>query len=204
MKKVKKPYDKTVAIWRATKPEREEWKKVVESLGYNVVICESNNELFSTSCFAIIVNAKLLSKGFFLQKRERYTALFEMLESGEVTMLYFNKMGTLRFDPPEHVYNFHDGSELQKQLTECENKIKKFVTQRRLIETQLGRLFYMYAELVKNKQISMPDVMIKASVSRNTFYRDIKFIQQVCPKMKLTGEGSAYKIVEDNETTHYF
>ena len=64
MKKTKPPYEKTVAIWKANQPEHEKLKKVIEELGYKVEVCQSKNDLFSTSCFVIVVNGRNISKEF--------------------------------------------------------------------------------------------------------------------------------------------
>ncbi len=204
MKKIKPPYEKTVAIWKSNEAEQEKLKMVIEELGYKVVVCKTKNELFSTSCFVIITDGIKILKDFFIEMSRIFPSLDEMLESGEVTMLYYNKMSIISYDPPENVFNIkiEDKDGLQKRLKECENKVEEFAPLRKLMKEQLGRLFYMYSELVTNKQIDRYDVMMKAGVSRNTVHRDIKFIKKFFPMMKIKPDGSVFKLVEEKEASH--
>ena len=204
MKKIKPPYEKTVAIWKSNKVEQEKLKLVIEELGYKVVVCKTKNELFSTSCFVFITDGSKISRDFFLEMWPIFPSLAKMLETGEITMLYYNKMGKTSWDPPENVFNIkiEDKDGLQKRLKECENKVEEFAPLRKLMKEQLGRLFYMYSELVTNKQIDRYDVMMKAGVSRNTVHRDIKFIKKFFPMMKIKPDGSVFKLVEEKEASH--
>ena len=199
MKKQGSPYEKTVAIWTNNKSEQAELKTIIEKLGYYPVICTSNKEFFNTMCFAIIANGRTnIREDFFDQWREKYQTLFNMIESGEVTLMLFD---TKSYVPPEKVHEIKisDEAEIESKLKNSEYSIAKFVIQRKEMEKQLGRLFYMFTELVKNKQLLMHDVMNKANISRSTFYRDIKFMQKVCPWMKIkpNGPGSAFELSED-------
>lgn len=206
MKKIKPPYEKTVVIWKANKTEQEQLKIVIEELGYKVVVCKTKNELFSVSCFVIVTDGRKILKDFFKKMPLIYPFLDEMLESGEVTMLYYGEMGKLNYDPPDYVLNIKidDKDGLHRKLKECESKVKEFAPLRKLRKEQLGRLFYMYSELVKNKQIDRHDVMMKAGVSRNTVHRDIKFIKKFFPMMKIMPVGSVFKLDEENEAIHNF
>lgn len=204
MKKIKPPYEKTVAIWKSNKVDQENLKMVIEELGYKVVVCKTKNELFSTSCFVIITDGRKILRDFFIEMMRIFPSLAEMLETGEITMLYYNKMSKISYDPPENVFNIKidDKDGLQKRLKECENKVEEFAPLRKLMKEQLGRLFYMYSELVTNKQIDRYDVMMKAGVSRNTVHRDIKFIKKFFPMMKIKPDGSVFKLVEEKEASH--
>ncbi len=199
MKKQGSPYEKTVAIWTNNKSEQAELKTIIEKLGYYPVICTSNKEFFSIRCFAIIANGRTnIREDFFAQWREKYQTLFNMIESGEVTLMLFD---TKSYVPPEKVHEIKisDEAEIESKLKNSKYSIAKFVIQRKEMEKQLGRLFYMFTELVKNKQLLMHDVMNKANISRSTFYRDIKFMQKVCPWMEIkpNGPGSAFELYED-------
>ena len=199
MKKSGSPYEKTVAIWTTSKSEQVELKTIIEKLGYYAVICTSNKQVFNARCFAIIANGrKNIPKGFFWQLREKYETLFNMIESGEVTLMLFDKIS---YGTPDNVKQIKISDELgiESILKQCENSIEKFVGQRKAMEKQVGRLFYMFTELVKNKQLLMHDVMNKANVSRSTFYRDIKFMQKVSPWMEIKHgrPGSAFTLSED-------
>ena len=199
MKKRGSPYEKTVAIWTNNKSEQAELKTIIEKLGYYAVICTSNKEFFNTRCFAIIANGRTnIREDFFDQWREKYQTLFNMIESGEVTLMLFD---TKSYVPPEKVHEIKisDEAEIESKLKNSKYSIAKFVIQRKEMEKQLGRLFYMFTELVKNKQLLMHDVMNKANISRSTFYRDIKFMQKVCPWMEIKhgGPGSAFILSED-------
>lgn len=198
MKKQGSPYEKTVAIWTTNKSEQAELKTIIEKLGYYPVICTSNKEFFNTRCFAIIANGRTnIREDFFDQWREKYQTLFNMIESGEVTLLLFD---TKSYVPPEKVHEIKISDEAEiESILKHSGSIDKFVKQREAMEKQVGRLFYMFTELVKNKQLLMHDVMNKANVSRSTFYRDIKFMQKVCPWMEIKhgGPGFEFTLSED-------
>ena len=204
MKKKESSYDNTVAIWTEVRSEQEKLKRAVENLGYNAVICTTNKQFFNTCCFAIIANMDIIQKGFFNREGEKYLTLFRMIESGEVTMMRYN---TVSFDIPDDktiLVKYRDTEEIKAILRNTASSINEFVKERKALENPCRRLIFMYKKLtnkdVYEREILMHEILMKANITRSTFYRDLKLLEQEFPGKKIRQRwvGSAFVLVDDD------
>ena len=74
---------------------------------------------------------------------------------------------------------------------------QKYNKRREALKKRMGRIFYIYSQLMDKDEFDSKDVLDRCEVSKRTFYRDMEIIKEVCIDLNIENIGDGKYSIRD-------
>ena len=182
-------YNKTVAIWSSNPSDIGILTEIIMGLKLNSITCETTEAFLNSRCFIVFASGKMVSSHFFISN----PAVEKKVVEGELKFVFIDDERPSFYPRNSKVVDIHNPSSVKDIILKQAKETEKFNIRREALKNKLGRIFYIYTQLIEKGVVHMDDVLDKTHITKRTFYRDMEVIKQVCPSMRIentSGERS--------------
>lgn len=203
-------YRNTIAVWTDNKADQVTLSVIINKKGYVPFICEKEDDLLPIPYFLLFAKYSREASWFIGTNNEirkkvtdgdlKCVVLYHLADSN-----YFDDISR-GYHFPKHVIKIDmdtlNLNEINGIIDTQAHKAHKINKRQEALIVKLGRLFYIYSQLVDNGQISVEEVLEKAQITRRTLSRDIKTIRDICIDKSIENQSDFNVYVMKDKNQH--